>query len=262
MALRSRYREKSTPVPDIPVPEIPIASAEQPEAVIGISAQIPDETIAQVEPTAPIEPATDANAAEQHLAQQLGALKAAGELQRRQAQVAAMAAQALPPTREQRLEAWKAQGMTEQEAEFLRDNPGMIDYPQVTQQAVAAALHSGLERGSDNFHKAVENNFNTMMARVEAQAQPATADPAGFFQPSAAPRSPAPARSPEPSMSAYVSAPVSRHGHGSASPSHSIRLSPAEQEYARIAGITDTEYARQKRVLLQRKANGDYGEQR
>jgi hypothetical protein len=41
-----------------------------------------------------------------------------------------------------------------------------------------------------------------------------------------------------------------------------MRLSPAEIEMARIAGISDVEYARQKQKLAQAKAAGDYGERR
>jgi nucleoid-associated protein YgaU len=41
-----------------------------------------------------------------------------------------------------------------------------------------------------------------------------------------------------------------------------IRLTAEEQEYARVAGISDVEYARQKQKLAQAKAAGDYGERR
>lgn len=63
-----------------------------------------------------------------------------------------------------------------------------------------------------------------------------------------------------------VSAPVSREtptgGTGQRTSSTKIRLTAEEAEYAKIAGITDVEYARQKQKLNQHKANGDYGERR
>jgi hypothetical protein len=63
---------------------------------------------------------------------------------------------------------------------------------------------------------------------------------------------------------AFVSAPVSREaqtGTGQRA-SSKVKLTVEEQEYARIAGITDVEYAKQKQKLGQMKANGDYGERR
>jgi nucleoid-associated protein YgaU len=45
-------------------------------------------------------------------------------------------------------------------------------------------------------------------------------------------------------------------------PLRTIRLTAEEQEYARVAGISDVEYARQKQKLAQAKAAGDYGERR
>lgn len=71
---------------------------------------------------------------------------------------------------------------------------------------------------------------------------------------------------PEPDRRAsIVSAPVSREapsGGTGQRASTKIRLTAEEQEYARISGITDVEYARQKQKLSQEKANGNYGERR
>jgi hypothetical protein len=63
---------------------------------------------------------------------------------------------------------------------------------------------------------------------------------------------------------AIVSAPVSRETQTSTGQraSSKVRLSPEEQEFAKIAGITDVEYAKQKQKLAQHKMNGDYGERR
>ncbi len=62
-----------------------------------------------------------------------------------------------------------------------------------------------------------------------------------------------------------VSAPVSRETPSSGTgqrQSSKIRLTAEEQEMARVSGITDVEYAKQKQKLAQHKANGDYGERR
>jgi hypothetical protein len=135
----------------------------------------------------------------------------------------------------------------------------MVDYPMVTRADYAATLQAGIERNSPDFENAMEGNFASLLNRAQP-ATPAPAQPApAFFEP---PPSPAPARSPEPPASIY-SAPVSRRDAGSASsPRSTIHLSPQEQEYARVAGVSDVEYAKQKAKLIQRKANGDYGERR
>jgi hypothetical protein len=161
-----------------------------------------------------------------------------------------------PMTREEKLELWKGQGMDDHEAEFLRGHPELIDRPEITQQAAAAALHAGLQRGTHDFNNAVKLNFDTMMGRVEAQATPA-ATPA-FFQP---PPSPAPER---PDPASVYSAPPSRREAGSREPAspRQVKLSPAEQEVARNLGLSDLDYARQKLKLAQAKLAGDYPERR
>lgn len=64
--------------------------------------------------------------------------------------------------------------------------------------------------------------------------------------------------------SAMVSAPVSREvpqNNGSRS-SGTIRLTAAQREAAKMAGITETEYAKQLVKFQQEKDNGNYGERR
>jgi hypothetical protein len=132
------------------------------------------------------------------LQKQIADLKKSEELQREyalhvQAQRAAqMAAPAptLPEGRAERIALWRQHGLSDDDATFLEARPAMIDHPQLTRQAVAAAEQSGLERGSDDFNIAVENNFNTLMGRAEAQATPAST-PAFFQPPEPSPRSPA-----------------------------------------------------------------------
>jgi hypothetical protein len=51
-------------------------------------------------------------------------------------------------SREQKLEAWRGQGMSEAEAEFLRGSPELIDNPQLTAYAAAQAAEQGHQRGT------------------------------------------------------------------------------------------------------------------
>lgn len=61
-----------------------------------------------------------------------------------------------------------------------------------------------------------------------------------------------------------VSAPVSREVPNSDGkrPTGKVRLTAEEQEYARIAGVTVEEYAKQKLKRDEMRANGQYGDQR
>ena len=44
-----------------------------------------------------------------------------------------------PMSREQRLEAWRQQGLSEAEMQFLQKHPEMVDHPQIT----SFAIHRG-----------------------------------------------------------------------------------------------------------------------
>jgi hypothetical protein len=248
MAIKSAYREKTTPAPEIKI------DGEPPAAAIGITTN-DDEAV-----VAAIKAAADADAAKNHLKQ----LRQSEAYQKQQRE-AAMAAQRTLPTREQRLEQWKQQGLTDAEASWMRDRPALIDRPEVTQHAVAAALHSGLERGTDDFHTAVENNFNTIMAKIEAAAaaanpanQPTPEDDPARFSLETEPSPPELALTPD--RSHIVSAPVSRDrapgGYREQDPRH-VRLSAAEQQIARASGISDVQYAANKLRMEREKRNGE-----
>jgi len=165
-------------------------------------------------------------------------------------QAAQMAQRAQPQTRVQFL---RSQGLTKAEAEFFDSREDMMANQQQASQAAAEALAAGIERDSPQFFEAVEEGFAKRLDALNQRPAAETPTPA-FRQPV----------SERPGPASYVSAPVSRHAAGSPreqSPS-SMRLSPAEIEMARIAGISDVEYARQKQKLAQAKANGDYGVRR
>ena len=77
------------------------------------------------------------------LQKQIEGLRRSEQLQRQQA--------SLPPqpmSREQRLEAWRAQGISDSEAAFFVRNPEMLDRPEVTGFAIHKALEAGLSRGT------------------------------------------------------------------------------------------------------------------
>jgi hypothetical protein len=243
LRIKSAYK---TPAPDN-IPEEPPQPSET-VRVEFIDKTNPDKgTVAAIDTAIPDE-------AGEALRQQLNALRQSEELQKQFAlhqRAAQMAQRTQPMSREQKLEVWKSQGLSDSEADWLRERPALIDRPEITQQAVAAASRAGLERGSDDFHAAVENNFNTLMGRAEAQAAPATTPE--FF-------SPPPARSPEPpGPASYVSAPVSRRAAGSTmEPSpRSVKLSVLEQEIARNLGLSDVDYAQGKLRMMRAKANGE-----
>lgn len=247
MRLKTAYRKShKIPAEEIPEPNIPEIKidGQKPEAEVGISG----ETEAEPEDVAAaaIGAATEADQAKYALVKQIEALRQSEELQRRQQM--AMAAQR-PMSRDDRLEMWKAQGLSDKEANFLRDNPEMIDFPQVASHAAAEAMQAGHERDSEGYFKATEANFDRHMKQLKAQA--AAQPTPQFFQP------PPP---PQPRTEAsFVSAPVSRTapagGYREPSPS-SVRLSPDELQIAANSGISPTEYARHKLRMEREKRMG------
>lgn len=67
----------------------------------------------------------------------------------------------------------------------------------------------------------------------------------------------------EPRRAPIVSAPVSREGSAGSSrsqPSKTVRLTAAQAEAAKMAGISNAEYAKQLDAMNQLKANGHYGD--
>jgi hypothetical protein len=248
MSVRSRYKEQFLAekiAEEIPPSEkIDINSEPAADAVVirHETDALPNVAVAEA-----MTMSAKADEATARLQRQLEELKRSEELQR---QAAAMPHQR-PPSREEKLTAWRAQGMNEADEKFLseRGNEALVDHPQITQVAVARALHSGIERGSPEFYNAVKANFDDLAAQSQASPQPAPA----FFAPRTSPH-------PEPSPASFVSAPVSHDGVGSGyrepSPS-SVRLTPEEQEIARASGISLTDYARNKLRMLREQASGE-----
>jgi hypothetical protein len=255
MRLKTAYRPKNIPTEETPAPNIReikvddqrVAPSEKVSVEFSDKAN-PEATVAAIDRA--IQPPDEATLA---LLKQLADLKKSEELQRQAAQ---MAQRAQPRNR---VEFLQSQGLTEAEARFFDGNESMMQNQQHAGEAAAETLAAGFERDSPAFFQAVEQNF---AKRIEAMnQQPAEQPTPAFFQPPEAPqRSPA-----APDSASIYSAPVSRQTPSAGTgqrPARTVRLTAEEQEYARVAGITDVEYAKQKQKLAQAKANGDYGERR
>ncbi len=217
MGVKSKYREKPDLAPNN-IPEIKIDGINAEPAAAMMTTEIPD--------------AAKADEAALALKRQIEALRQSEAVQR----------QAAP--REQLLHKWRSEGMGQTEEHFLRANPGMIDNPQLTVLAAnEAAQHH--QRGTEAHRNATREIFHRHLTPA---AQPTPA----FFEP---PPPPAP-----PVQSAMYSAPVSRSvpsgGYREPSPS-SVRLTHEEQETARMSGISDIEYAKNKLRMEREKASGE-----
>jgi hypothetical protein len=120
MKIKTAYRPKHESAADIPaepnIPDVKI-DGERPDQVVGISAEIP-------EPDQP----PDATVA---LRRQIEALRHSEELQRQAAQIPQRQF-----SRQEKLAAWRAQGMSAEDELALTARPEMIDHPRLT--AVAA----------------------------------------------------------------------------------------------------------------------------
>jgi hypothetical protein len=174
MKTKTAYRPKVEPA-GISAPSVPV---DDPERIQ------PSETTRIDFATDKGEPAIGIVSADEYpqpdeatlaLQKQISDLKKSEELQRNYARYAAQqqsAGPALPAGRAERIALWRQHGLSDDDAAFLEARPSMIDHPQITRQAVAAAEQSGLERGSDDFNNAVENNFNTLMGRDRRQPIP------------------------------------------------------------------------------------------
>ncbi len=264
MAIKSAYKPKSPADPPAPAPEVKIDDQKvEPSETVRVFSDEADPAAVDI---LAVDTATPTDEATLALQKQLAALRASEQAQRDYAAAQMAAAQAPAPTlpegREERIALWRQHGLSDDDAAFLQQRPDMVDNPMLTRAAFAATMQAGIERNSPDFGPTMEAHFDALMGRAEAQAQaqaaaanPATQPTPAFFAPRSAP-SPTP-----PDRSGMYSAPVSRTAPSGATGqrlSNRIELTPEEAEYARIAGISDVEYARQKQKLAQYKAAGEY----
>jgi hypothetical protein len=234
MSVRSRYKGKflAEKVAETIPPSEKIALDAPPNADAVTAPN--DEALAK---------ATDEATA--RLQRQLAELQRSEQLQR---QAAAMPQR--PLSREEKLTAWRAQGMSAEDERTLTERPQMIDHDRLTALAAHSAAQQGHERGTAAHREATRQIFDEHWARLQAQAQP-PAEPPQFFKPPSAPE--------PPSAASIVSAPVSRGevgGYREPSPSQ-VKLSGEEREIARAAGISEVEYAKHKLAMLRKQRAGE-----
>jgi hypothetical protein len=242
--LKTAYREKHAE-PRATIPEIRIDDEKiRPSERIDI-----DNKAEPAEATVAIEPPDEASVALQRQLEHLRQSERAQHEHAMRMQAAQMSQRAQPQTR---VEFLQTQGLTKAEAEFFDGNEQMMTHQQEASEAAAEALAAGIERDSPEFFQVVEQGF---AKRLDALNQRAAEQPAPtFFQPRTAP---SPAASAD--RSAMYSAPVSRGAiGGTREPSpRSVRLTPAELEIAKAAGITETQYAQNKLRMLRERAAGE-----
>jgi hypothetical protein len=254
MRTKSAYREKHA---ENSSPAVEAAIAPSPEApTIAAEVRAESETPASAEAERAQE-ITKIDAAAEALKRQVEALRQSEALLRQPAQPPR------PMTREQKLAAWKAQGMAQIELEFLERNPDLIDAPNLAAYSANEAAQQGHARGTEEFLQATKQIFDKHQAELQARARSQAQTPSDhpdmkptpdFFQPPP-PKPPRPQYVP-------VSAPVSREPSGSRSSELEMdprrtTLTVEERQIARASNLSDVDYARGKLELQRRKAAGE-----
>jgi hypothetical protein len=226
MSVRSRYKE-----------QFAADKGPQPSEKIELNPDEPSADSIEVNVALPKAPSQD-DEATARLKGQLEALQNSEELQRHlQADQGAVTF-------------WRQNGVPESQLQLLLSQPGVIR--QLTHAAdQAAAQHH--QQGTPEHLQAAVRLFKDHVSTLERDALlaatplPKSREPAMDDEPDFVPRPPPPPPAPAPDDSSKYSAPVSREVQGSGyrpSPS-SVRLTPEMREAARMAGVTEVEYAKQ-----------------
>jgi hypothetical protein len=183
-----------------------------------------------------------------HFQKQIAALRTAEDRQR--------TLEAEPPklSRAETIRQWKQAGLSEKQAEFLNQNPELVDIPHMLEASTTYARHAGHAEDSTEFFDAIKSHFHKHMTLPEAaaEADKPTSDrtPEPKFDP------------PSRSNASMYSAPVSREGYTSALGASNgdrpgtVRLSVAQLEHAKAAGVSPKEYAEGVLRLRAEKADG------
>ena len=236
MRLKTKYRRqafkdggrvddlKVDAAPETPAPEVPPLPADEPQ------------------PEPPAQEPLRQDDATLALRRQIESMRQSEQVQR----------QPQPVSREQRLEAWRQQGLSDAETQFFQNHPAMLDNPELTNFAVHKAREAGFERGTEGIFAAVETIFS---ANMNQQAAEMPQQPAPTFTP------PAP-RPPRVGYSAPVSHSIPSGGSGRRSTPGRVTLSPSEVEAARISGLSVEDYARQKIEYERQLSAGEYRDNR
>jgi hypothetical protein len=143
---------------------------------------------------------------------------------------------------------------------MLNENPAMMQHQGLTQLAEREALREGLDPLSDEFHQAVKRNFYAKYDTGEQPEQPPIDAPKASHTADVEPS--------EPRRSVMTSAPVSREGTQATGSYNAygerpgqVHMTVAMKEAAKIAGITEREYAENVLRLRAEKKAGNYGGQ-
>jgi hypothetical protein len=256
MKAKSAYRPKQKEIP-VETPEMVAAAISEPAPEPERKPE-PDFSAApkvepQPEPQPPPAPAEDE--ATRALKARIADLDRSAELNR---QYQAQAAQAQRPmSREQLLEQWRHDGVSEANIDFLKQNPELADNWQLTYYCAHEATKRGHEPDSDAHRKATKEIFDRYVAEANKTKQLAEEPTPAFFQPEPppAPRRPS-------GKASIVSAPVSRETpatriYESENDPRSVHLSPDQVEAAKIAGVSTAEYARQLVRMQRMRANNE-----
>jgi hypothetical protein len=147
--------------------------------------------------------------------------------------------------------------------EWLQDNPAARQHVAALNDLHREALDAGHTDTSPRYF----DYMNDRLASLSAQHPAPGAHVIEDMQKTVA-QEKQPQRQPPESAglnASYVSAPVSRDtvSYSTGRPSNGrITLTPQDIEYAKIAGVTPTEYAKQKLKLQEMKETGEYGDRR
>jgi hypothetical protein len=162
----------------------------------------------------------------------------------------------LPPqTREATIAQWQRAGMSYRAAEFLRSNGSMVDAPAALEAAVAVAHGKGHEQDSPQYFDEIRDYFDRHNLRPQSAKTTDEELPA-------VKRKEAKVESDfdSPNRASMYSAPVSREAPGSYGGDRPgvVRLSPAQKEAARYAGVSEASYAKGVLELRERKERGEF----
>jgi hypothetical protein len=246
--LKTAYREKSAAEINSAEPNIPGEYLDDEDA-------LQRETVAPAEPPAAPAPQPQAKPEGDEgtalLRQHIASAKRAEEIQHQRQAIAAA---------EQR------------RAQWLQDTPGAIQHRAELGGLHRAALEAGFDDLSEGYFRYLEGGLAAI--QEQRQEQPVEVQPMPEPEPTLAeqpehvvqetPRffQPPPVRMPAPrSTAAMVSAPVSRSipsADRDRLPSNpaSVRLTPAQREAAKIAGVSELDYARGLVAVEQEKREG------
>ena len=221
-----------------PEPEVQPKLEPAPESPAALAEKIEEQQLEYEKRT------EQADEAARALKARLAEIERSAELNRQyQAQAAQMAAQR-PMTREQLLEQWRREGVSDANLDFLQRHPEMIDGWQLTVHSANRATQEGHTPDTDDHREATRRIFHKYIAageKLAATGHDPSLEPTPEFFKVQPPAIPAPRQ--QPSKSSHYSAPVSRElpGDYRAPDPRSITLNAAEAEAARISGISAAE---------------------